>query len=231
MGASVSYQQVRSQTFSLTLSGALQSKRYTNNIGSRERYNIHALPLTVNFDVSDRLNGGAVTYGALTAMTARVGSDNLPTASRDKSFRKLNLDIARIQRVTDRLQASVKASGQYTNDNIDATEFLSTSGPSAVRAFPVGEFSGHRGWSVQTELSYNLPQYNVAPYVFYDKGQASNMTTTLKRTLSGYGVGARYNNGAWTVDVVAAWDSSGSPSQVEPNERGARIWASLIRRF
>jgi len=231
LGALVSYPLVRSQMFNLTLSGGLQNKRYTNEIGTRERYNINTLPLAVNFDVRDYLNGGAVTFGALTATAARVGSDNLPFASRDDSFRKVNLDIARIQRVTDRLQASVKASGQHTNDNIDATEFLPISGPSAVRAFPVGEFSGHRGWSAQTELAYNLPQYNVSPYVFYDKGHASNLTTTLKRTLSGYGVGARYNNGGWTVDVMAAWADSGSPSQVEPNERGARIWASIIKRF
>lgn len=231
LGALVSYPLIRSQMSNLTLSGGLQNKRYTNEIGMRERYNINTLPVAVNFDVRDHFNGGAVTFGALTATAARVGNDNLPTASRDQSFRKINLDIARIQRVSDRFQAAVKASGQHTNDNIDATEFIPISGPSAVRAFPVGEFSGHRGWSAQTELSYNLPQYHVSPYVFYDKGHATNTTTTLKRTLSGYGVGARYSNGGWTVDVTAAWADAGAPSQVEPNERGARIWAAVIKRF
>lgn len=231
LGALVSYPVVRSQIFNLTVSGGLQNKRYTNEIGALERYNINTLPLALNFDVRDQFNGGAITFGALTATAARVGRDNLPSASRDDSFRKVNLDIARIQRVTDRVQASVKASGQHTNNNIDATEFLPISGPSAVRAFPVGEFSGHRGWSAQTELAYNLPQYNVSPYVFYDKGHASNLTTTLKRTLSGYGVGARFNNGSWVVDVMAAWADAGSPSQVEPDERGPRIWVSIVKRF
>lgn len=231
LGATVSYPLVRSQKLNLTLSGGLQDKRYKNEIGTLERYTINTLPLAVNFDVRDQFNGGAVTFGALSATAAHVSSDNLPSASRDTNFRKVNLDIARIQRVTDRLQASIKASGQHTNNNIDATEFLPISGPNAVRAFPVGEFSGHRGWSAQAELSYNLPQYNASPYVFYDKGYASNLTTTLKRTLSGYGVGTRFNNGSWIIDVTAAWADAGAPSQVEPNERGARIWASIVKRF
>lgn len=231
VGATLSYPIIRSQSRNLSISSGLQHKSYTNEIGARERYNVDVLPVTLNFDVRDGLNGGAITFGALTYLNGRVSNDNTPTASRDREFSKLNLDVARIQRVTQNLQATIRVSGQHTDDNIDATEFLSISGPNAVRAFPVGEFSGHRGWSAQTELAYHLPQYNVSPYVFYDKGYARNTTTTLSRTLAGYGVGARYFNGGWTFDVMAAWAESGAPSQVEPNERGARIWASLVKRF
>ena len=231
MGAALSYPIIRSQRRNLSISGGFQHKKYVNEIGTRERYNVNAVPVTLNFDARDGFNGGAITFGALTYLNGRVSNDNTPTASRDRDFSKINLDVARIQRVTQNLQATVRLSGQHTDDDIDATEFLSISGPNAVRAFPVGEFSGHRGWAAQTELAYNIAKYKVSPYVFYDKGYARNTTTTLSRTLAGYGVGARYFNGDWSFDVMAAWAERGSPSQVDRKDGGARVWASLVKRF
>ncbi|HEY8608062.1 MAG TPA: ShlB/FhaC/HecB family hemolysin secretion/activation protein [Noviherbaspirillum sp.] len=231
VSSQVSYPVLRSQSANLSLAAAAQHKRYTNEIGARERYNVNALPLTMNFDVRDQLNGGGLTYGALAVQAARVGNDNIDNPERDREFSKLNLDLVRVQRITDRVQASIKASGQHTDDNIDSTEFISISGPYAVRAFPIGEFSGHRGWSAQAEVSYNLPQYHLAPYLFYDEGQAVNTTTRLRRTLAGYGIGARYAHDGWGVDLVAAWARTGKPSEVEPHESGARFWVSVSKRF
>ena len=95
-GAQLSYPVIRSQAANLTVSGAAQQKRYTNDIGSRERYTINALPLALNFDVRDGLLGGGLTYGALSALHARVAHDTITNSARDRDFSKLNLDIARL---------------------------------------------------------------------------------------------------------------------------------------
>ena len=230
-GALVSYPYIRSQTANLTFSGALQQKSYSNEKGQLERYTIHALPLAMNFDRRDQFNGGGVTYGVVSVMRSWVADDNQPNASRATLFDKFNLDVARIQRLSESLQGMAKVSGQYTENKIDSTEFISISGPNAVRGYPVGEFSGHTGWTTQLELSYTLPQTRVSPYVFCDYGTATNRTTTLVRELSAKGLGVKYATDSYSLDLVAAWPVLGGVSQTEDKTTPSRLWANFSLRF
>ncbi len=230
-GALVTYPTFRSQTVNITFSGALQQKDYTNDKGQIERYTLHTLPLSMNFDRRDQFNGGGVTYGVVSAMRAWVTQDNQTTASREPLFDKLNVDIARIQRLTSSLQGMVKFTGQYTENKIDSTEFISISGPNAVRAYPVGEFSGHSGWTTQIELSYNVPKTQVSPYVFYDYGTAINTTTTVVRELSARGLGVKYAAEGYSLDMAVAWPILGGASQTEDTAAAPRLWANLSLRF
>lgn len=229
--AQLSYPIIRSHQGSLSVSAGMHHKRYENEIGMRERYTINALPVALNFDARDALFGGGLTYGSASMTGTRVGSSDPVNPSRDRSANKFNLDLVRVQRVTDQVQTSARFSGQHTSDNIDATEFISIAGPHAVRAYPVGEYSGHRGWAAQLEMSYAIAGTGFTPYVFYDRGYARNFTSTLSRTLSGYGVGTRFSQAGWYVDLVAAWNGKGGRSTVEPNETGVRIWAAVNKRF
>jgi hemolysin activation/secretion protein len=226
-GARLSYPIIRSQAGNLAVSGSFQQRRFTNDRGQVEKYVIHAWPLALNFDWKDSLNGGAVTYGALSYQQARVARDNVTTASRDRHSSKVNLDVARIQRLTTNLQATLKYSGQFTQDNVDATDFISLAGPDGVRSYPVGEFSGHVGWIGQAELAYAIPAVSLTPYVFYDRGSATNRTTTMEKFLHGKGVGLRYVQKNISLDLAASWISKGGVSQAEPESTSPRYWAKL----
>lgn len=230
-GAQATYPLVRTRVANLTISAAYQNRSFTNDRGLIEKYVIDALPLGFTFDWRDNFNGGAVTYGDIFYTNAHVAKDNSINPTRDKNYSKFGLNIARIQQLTKDIQGSFRYSGQFSKDNIDATDFISLAGPLGVRSYPVGEFSGHEGWIAQAELAYSVPNTNYAPYIFYDKGSSENRTTTLSRTLSGKGFGLRYTKSDMTIDVSASWSVEGGTSQAERESKSPRLWASLNVRF
>ena len=233
-GLSLAYPLTRSQTRNLTVStGGNVIQHENNRLSESETYNTITVPISLNFDWRDGLGGGAVSYGALRVQYNQV-TDDERVGGPDDQYGLLALDIARSQRLADRWQALVRLSTQYADDNIDSSNFLSLGGFNAVRAYPVGEFSGRRGAVLQTEISHSMPRYSATPYVFFDVGNAERITTedlTESRTLSGYGLGLRYSNFGLSFDLSAAWNASGGESTAEPGEGWPWVWLSIIRQF
>lgn len=234
LGATVSYPWLRTQSRNVTLTAGLEHTDYVNNVLSdSETYRIGAIPFGVNFDWRDNLGGGAVTFGGITGQFNTIWSDER-AAPPDSSYFFFNLNIAREQRLGERLRAFGRLSLQQANAGIDSSHFMSLGGVNGVRAYPVGEFSGYRGALFQGELSYALPQYYATPYVFFDSGNAKRVTTsdlTESRTLSGYGLGLRFARMGLNLDMSAAWNSGGTDSVVEPGSSAPRLWFSLNSRF
>ena len=233
-GLSLAYPLTRSQTRNLTVStGGNVIQHENNRLSESETYNTITVPISLNFDWRDGLGGGAVSYGALRVQYNQV-TDDERVGGPDDQYGLLAFDIARSQRLADRWQALVRLSTQYADDNIDSSNFLSLGGFNAVRAYPVGEFSGRRGAVLQTEISHSMPRYSATPYVFFDVGNAERITTedlTESRTLSGYGLGLRYSNFGLSFDLSAAWNASGGESTAEPGEGWPWVWLSIIRQF
>lgn len=233
-GLSLSYPLLRSQSRNLTANVAGNVIEHTNNrLDEKETYNTLTVPVSVNFDWRDGLGAGGLTYGALRVQYNQI-SDDQRISGPDDNYGLVAFDIARAQRLADRWQALVRLSTQYTDANIDSSNFLSLGGFNAVRAYPVGEFSGRRGAVMQAEVSHNMPRYSATPYAFFDIGRAERITTddlTESRTLSGYGVGLRYSNFGLSFDLSAAWNASGGESAAEPGEDWPWVWFSLTREF
>lgn len=234
VGLRASYPLIRSQSRNLTINLAGNAIRHENNrLQETDTYNTLTLPLSLNFDWRDGFAGGGLTFGAVRAQYNWVGDDDR-IAGPDESYPIWALDIARSQRIGERWQGLVRLSSQYASDNIDSSSFISLGGVNAVRAYPVGEFSGRRGVVVQSEMSRRIPRYDATPYAFFDIGNAQRITTedlTESRTLSGYGVGVRFNQFGFNVDASAAWNASGGESAAEPGEGWPWIWVSLTREF
>lgn len=236
LSAGLSYPLVRSQQSNLSLAVTYQHKDLDDNvdfIGYTKATESHSLPLTLQFDHRDNLLGGGISYGAasLTPGTLEVGQTAF--ASDDYGFTKLNLDVARLQRLTTDLTLFGRFSGQWSDQrDLDGSESFYLGGPNGVRAFPVGEGSDSRGWLAQVELRYNLGN-GLSPYLLFDGGQTPNggIDDGDDRNISGTGLGLRINHGDWNADLVSAWKLDGGDAQSDGRQKDPRVWFNVSYQF
>lgn len=230
----VSYPVVRSQKTNITVSATWQHKQLDDNdLGGNKRKQTNTYPLVVQFDQRDDIAGGGVTFGSVSwtygDLNRLPDDDFLETRG---SFEKWNLDIARMQALPNGFNLYGRLNAQQAEKNLDSSEDLSIAGPGGVRAYPVGELSGDEGWLGQIELRYAAGAF--APYIFYDRGRvyANQDGSGPSRTLSGGGVGMRYQRGGWSADLALAWrDKGGRPSDANESNGEPRAWISVSYRF
>lgn len=240
----LSYPLVRTRSSTLVLSASYQRKKLQDKYettGMADNKSSRAIPVSLQFDLRDGLWGGGITYGVLSWTAGRLRLDTPALAALDSrtahaagAFRKLDLDLARLQRLGGPLSLFVRLSGQTTNSNLDSSEMFTLGGADAVRAYPQGEVVGDQGWFGQAELRYALG--HVAPYAFYDRG-----TATLRhrpwsegrnhRTLAGYGVGVRLAWGVLDFDAAVAWRSQGGASTSDPRSSSPQMWLRAAYTF
>lgn len=239
----LSYPLVRSQPTSVNLSLSYQHKALQDNKDStntRESKFSNSVPLTLQFDHRDALGGGGITYGGLT-WTAGILKLDSALAAADANgtrgaFNKLNVDLVRLQSLPQSFSLSARWSQQIATQNLDSSERMSLGGANGVRAYPTGEGTGDEGWLAQIELRYSAG--NISPYVFYDHGSIKTMahpvssTSSNARDLSGIGLGARYQQGGWSLDATLAWRSQGGAPQSDPvGDSSPRAWLTVGYRF
>ncbi len=74
------------------------------------------------------------------------------------------------------------------------------------------------------------------PYLFYDLGRIKSnhspwTTDPNHRTLSGSGIGLRYDNRKINASLLAAWRTVGGAPRSEPHNGQPMVWANLGYRF
>ncbi len=235
----LSYPIVRSQRANLTAGAAYQHKSLNDKQGavaSSSEKSSDSLPLTLSYDLRDRLGGGGITYGMLTYTSGRLKLDpTLAAADRlsantEGRFHKVNLDVARIQALSGPLSAYARFSGQWAGKNLDSSEGFGLGGATGVRAYPVGEAYGDEGWLAQWEIRYTSGAF--IPYAFYDAGEIRVDAKPFgsgnnKRSIAGAGAGLRYQIDRWSVDVALAWRTHGDRPQSDTADRNPRGWLTL----
>lgn len=242
--AKLSYPLLRSQANNLLISLSLQHKSLqddyrASNIVRNKRSD--GATLGLQFDKRDAVWGGGVTYGSLSVSGGQLRLDgeselsDAVTAGTNGSFGKVNLDIARIQKIAGGLNAYGRFSGQWANKNLDSSEKFSLGGYYGVRAYPLGEGVGDSGWFTQLELRYTLGA--VTPFILYDYGKSTANTdpwdsnSAASRTIAGAGFGARLQYVQWSVDGSLAWRSQGGRSEAENVDKNPRFFLMLGRKF
>jgi len=239
----VKYPLLRSQQANVSLSANWLAKDLNDvqgTAGTSSTKTSQSLPLAVNFDARDNLGGGAISYGTLSytggdlSLDSGLRTTDATTAKSQGTFGKTNLDLARIQNVGAGLSAFGRVSAQWADKNLDSSEKFGLGGNSGVRAYPSGEGFGDQGWLTQLELRYSAGAY--APYVFYDIGDITTNAKpwaagTNQRTLSGGGVGLRYQRAGWTMDAVVAWRDQGGKPTSDTSATDPLVWLSLGYRF
>lgn len=113
---------------------------------------------------SDRFGGGGLTsaragftVGGLKLGIAADAAADAAGPDSEGRFSKFTYSLSRLQRLTNRLTAFGALNGQFASQNLDSSEKFILGGPTAVRAYPVGEAAGDEGHSLTLELRYELP--------------------------------------------------------------------------
>ena len=238
----VTYPIIRSQQFNLNASGSFQHKELNDKQGAaatRSDKSSNSVPVALSFDVRDSLAGGGITYGSLAWTSGNLSLDSAlqnadVNAKTQGSFNKTNLDLARIQFLPAGMSGFGRVSAQSANKNLDSSERFVLGGPTGVRAYPVGEGSGDKGWLAQVELRYAMGAFN--PYAFYDAGSVKvNVNPwaagTNNRSISGGGVGMRYQAGSVSLDLALAWRNEGGKPLSDTKDNNPRAWISAGYRF
>ncbi|MDI1261262.1 ShlB/FhaC/HecB family hemolysin secretion/activation protein [Aquabacterium sp.] len=239
----LSYPWLRSQGANVTVSATYQHKTLTdkqNAASTRSDKFSQTLPVALDFDRRDSIGGGGITRGSLSWTPGQLRLDgsqraaDASTARRQGRFDKANLDLARLQALPKHLGLFVRMSTQWTTHNLDSSEGFGLGGPAGVRAYPVGEGYGDRGWVGQVELRYAAGAWG--PYVFHDAGSVAKnarpwLTGPNERHIAGHGVGLRFQQAAWRFDASVAWRSQGGHAESDTSQRNPTAWLSASHRF
>lgn len=241
--AGLSYPLVRSQRRNLSLSGQFERKRLNDRQGALDSENDKSSKVfsaALNFDARDEFIRTGVTFGALRwssgdlRLDDALGVADLASARSAGRFRKINLDLARIQALSEHVDLYGRLSRQWASKNLDSSEKFGLAGAYGVRAYPSGEGFGDSGAIGQVELRYT--KYATAPYLFYDAGKVTLNRKpwsgeTNKRSLAGAGIGARYHRGDWYGNLAVAWRGRGGTPQSDAHADSPLVLADLQYRF
>lgn len=241
--AFLSYPLLRSQPRNLTLSVGIEHKRLNDRqdtVDNASRKHTDTIPLTASFDLRDNLLDGAVTYGAISFTSGRLHLDPsaLPfdagSAHTEGSFRKMNLDVARLQAVGHGIDLVGRLSAQWAGKNLDSSQKVGLGGKNGVRAYPSGEGYGDQGGFVQAEARYTFGQ--AVPFLFYDIGRITVNHSSWapgenSRLLSGAGAGVRFLSGKIRGELTAAWRHQGGVPRSDTRSVKPTLWATLEHRF
>jgi hemolysin activation/secretion protein len=160
------------------------------------------------------------------------------TARSDGSFDKLTYWLSRDQQLTRRWSWYTRVTGQVATDNLDSSEKFYLGGPSAVRAYPVGEAAGDRGYLASAEIRRMF----TGPFagfgqaaIFHDYGRVRTDARPWTdgerdRSLRGYGLGVDWNHPAgWSLASSIAL--RGSDAVRSGPNRNYQLWMSGGYRF
>lgn len=242
--ARLSYPLVRSQATNVEVSLGLQHKALQDDYraaGVVRDKTSNGIPMMVKFDRRDAAFGGGITYGMFSVLSGKLSLDDASllndelTARSSGSYTKANLDIARIQSMAGNLSLYLRYSGQWASKNLDASEKFNVGGFYGVRAYPLGEASGDRGWLTQLELRYAIGK--MTPFAFYDSGRSKanaqpwDANSNADRSISGGGLGLRAAYRGWSLESVLAWRTHGGAPISDTGNHTPRFLLMLGRRF
>ena len=200
-------------------------------------------------DYHDDLGGGGVTsfYVALSAGSLDIQTPDAlavdqATARANGSYSKLWFNLARDQRVTERLSVRASVSGQLASKNLDQSEKMVLGGMDGVRAYPQGEAFGDQGYLASLEgswllagLSQRLPG-QVHLLGFVDNGRVTIdknpwFAGDNSRHLSSAGIGLGWADpGNYLMRAYYARKIGGEEAISAPDKDG-RFWIQAIKYF
>jgi hemolysin activation/secretion protein len=186
------------------------------------------------------LNRASLEYtrGKLDIEDAASLAIDAASARTQGNFDKVVYWLSREQQIGGRWSVYARVTGQWATENLDSSEKLYLGGPAAVRAYPVGEAAGDRGYLASAEVRRLLggPFGGVTQAaLFYDRGRVVAdaypwVAESGARTLQGYGASVSWNHPAgWTLSSSLA--RRGSEAVRSGPDRKNQFWISGGYRF
>lgn len=154
----VSYPWVRSRSFNIYTHMNLYKKEINDNSfsGMLSQRDITSGDFVFQGNLLDNFYSGGRTQFSMKYTTGNI-KNKLDTQTQYDtygSYDVFNFDINRLQKVTQNLNIFMQFESQYTDQNLDSSERFFLGGPKGVRAYPIGEAQGDKGWRSSLELQY-----------------------------------------------------------------------------
>ncbi len=231
LNLNMAYPITRSYSRNLNFSASLDKKKLRDEIQltaevTPKENNILSAGLA--YDQRDAWLGGGSLAASLNLSAGQLSFGSAAQQIKDQSelqtggdFTKIGFDLTRQQTISSSWGLFGRLAGQVTNKNLDSTEKFSLTGPSAVRAYAVGEASVDSGQNLALELRYIEPYVGGALQwsLFHDHAWGGINTTPLAGatgndvSLYGNGLGLQWTGGAdMGVNASLAWRGNRAPS-------------------
>jgi hemolysin activation/secretion protein len=187
-----------------------------------------------------------VSAGELSFNNQAAIDNDITSGLRSKGgYHKFNWQVNRSQNLFSDFWGDVSVysnfTGQVGSKNLDSSEQMSLGGPSAIRAYPVGEGSGDEGWVFNGEARYGLPAIDPVPGRFqligfidtgYSRINAVPLPGDRSRRLTGYGFGINWLGAAgFNLRTSLAWRDVGTQPSSDPNQQAPQAYFQLTRSF
>lgn len=246
------YPLLRSRSTNLTAGLVYEEKTFQDKIdlfNSVSDRKAHVATAQLYGDHTDSLGGGGVnsffvglSLGSLDIQTPASRAADAVSARTDGSYSKLWINVARLQRVTDRLSLDASLTGQLASKNLDPSEKLVLGGMDGIRAYPQGEAYGDEGYVARLEARFlltGLPERvpgQVHLIGFVDNGHITVnkhpwYAGSNSRTISSAGVGLTWNDpGNFSVATYYA-TKLGSGRAMSAPDRSGRFWIRVVKYF
>jgi hemolysin activation/secretion protein len=249
LGAYISHPFLRHRERNLSVRATLESKSLTDHILNIVPLSKNATALGVSTigDWVDTLGGGGYnSYSAvLTSGTIRLNdtasqASDANGAKTAGGFSKTGFFFSRQQAVTGPWTLYGAVSGQWTSQNLDASERIGLGGSGGVRGYAAGEGAGDRGGvgSLELRRTQVVEGNTTLTYTaFLDRGWSENNVkpwaggVTTTRALTGYGVSVLlikpYD---YSVRAVYASHKASQLSTIDPANKH-QVWLQASKSF
>lgn len=170
-GLEARYPVIRTQSTNLYANTNYDFKHFKNKsdvLESQSEYNVNTFTIGLTGDHFDQFILNGASNNASLQLTSGNNQKNTSDGSHGR-FNKLNWNYNRNQFVITNYTLNLRASGQFSDSNLDSSQKFYIGGASGVRAYPSSEGSGSSGYLVNLELKRDLPM-NFAVSGFYDIG-------------------------------------------------------------
>lgn len=242
---SLSYPFIRSRERNLVGRGALTSKKLVDEFGDTTEKKVRGAEFGLSFENRDAFAGGGFTGGNLSLQFGKLDIESayyrdydagLGDRATQGSFRKLGLQVNRLQAVVPRVSLFVGVVAQLASKNLDNAEKMTIGGARGVRAYPSAEGSSDEAAVLNTELRLWVdPQWT--GFVFYDAGHGKRAKrpddnagdNTL--SLHGAGLGVQYTNPELFVLKAAVARRGDEPVTSEADNKRTRFLVELQHAF
>jgi len=244
---------IRSRKLLLSLSLAGEGKLLDDRTGSTKQKNqrhVTSVQTGLSGVQMDTLLGGGSTSFSLNYTGGFVGIDDDATKTADQAatglhtdggYNKLAMSLSRNQTIYKTISFYTGINGQWASSNLDSAEQFSLGGPSAVRAFPVSEGSGDKGFIYTAEMRYLIEKLGVLPgglqlSTFIDRGYSVIHDKPLTadgntRNLTGIGFGVSwFDDGGYNIRTSVAWRTAGDATGKSATDQPT-VYFQAVKKF
>ena len=248
---------MRSDSFELTGNINYAYQTYYNETGAEvvsSDKNIKGWTVDLSMFSQDQWFGGGLWINSLGYKVAKLDQGNYEadaaTSKTSGHYSKVNLNLLRIQQLTQKDALWLTMNGQYAVDsNMDSAEKMSLGGATGVRGYPTAEANGDSGILIQTEIKHTFTD-KVQASIFYDWGQiyqykyrwtdwnSADTSIPNQYQLKGAGFSLTWVpvellevklTGARTIGTNKGAASNGDDG--DSTNKNSRLWATLTRTF